>query len=73
MAGLQNLVGDGVIIIFGGPNPPEPFTPPPSPSAAGDQPAAAKAQGYPQARGVRVEASGKIVPEMGVSVDELTQ
>jgi len=74
MAGLQAIVGDGAIIIFGGGSgsPPENFLPPPTPTSAGDQPAMERAQGYPQMRGFIVSASA-FVPEMGVSADELTQ
>lgn len=72
MAGLQCLTGDGAIIIFGG-TPPGPFIPPPTPTAAGDQPAAERAQGYPQMRGLLVIVEGNIQTQMGVSVDELTQ
>ena len=74
MAGLQALVGDGAIIVFGGgPSTiPANFLPPPTPTSAGDQPATERAQNYPQLRGIIVSAA-TFVPEMGVSVDALTQ
>lgn len=72
MAGLQALVGDGAIIIFGGGNLPSQFVPPPVVNA-GDQPAIEKTQGYPELRGLLATYSGPILASQGVSVDELTQ
>lgn len=72
MAGLQAMVNDGAIILFGGGMRPPQFLPPPI-IDAGDQPAAEKTQGYPETRGLLATYSGPILASQGVHIDELKQ
>ena len=68
-AGIRIVTGNTVIVNLGAIIPPTPV----NPTAAGNQPPAEKAQGYPQMRGFLVISSDRIRPDAGVSVDELTQ
>lgn len=70
MSALNGIVSNGSIILFVGNDIPPEFASPIT--FAGDQPKDQRAQGYPQARAMMVR-SDKLVVEMGVSVDELTQ
>ena len=69
---LSRVVTNGTIMVYmAGATPPPPPVPVPN-TNPGDMPRDQRIQGYPQARGFMVIHQA-LNPDMGVSVDELTQ